>query len=124
MTEPSPSAPSIPPASGASPRLVVTETPIPPPGTAVRVTVEGRLVAIFNVGGSLYGLDSECGHHKAPLEEGTVANGVVTCRKHGAQFRLDSGQVAGGNFLIRRAAHPVRAYRVQAQDGKIAVELR
>ncbi len=124
MSDSSSSAQPIPPASSVSPRLVVTDTPVPAPGGAVRVTVEGRPVAVFNVGGSLYGLDSECGHHKAPLEEGSVANGVVKCRKHGARFRLDTGEVAGGNFLVRRGTHPVRVYHVQAKDGRIVVEIR
>jgi len=102
-------------------RWILTDTLVPPPGESTRVVVEGRAVAIFNVGGRLYGLASECGHRGAPLEHGSVKEGVVSCSKHGAQFRLDSGAVVGGNMFVRRSTHPVRTYAVQSRGGNVAV---
>jgi 3-phenylpropionate/trans-cinnamate dioxygenase ferredoxin subunit len=102
-------------------RWILTDTLVPPPGGSIRVVVEGRAVAIFNVGGRFYGLASECGHRGAPLEDGSVKDGVVSCNKHGAQFRLDTGTVTGGNIFVRRSTHPVRTYSVQSRGGKVAV---
>ncbi len=102
-------------------RWILTDTLVPPPGESTRVVVEGRAVAIFNVGGRLYGLASECGHRGAPLEQGSVKDGVVSCNKHGAQFRLDSGAVVGGNIFVRRSTRPVRTYTVQSRGGKVTV---
>lgn len=104
-------------------RWVLTDTMVPPPGESTRVVVEGRAVAIFNVGGRLYGLASECGHRGAPLEHGPVKDGVVSCSKHGAQFRLDSGIVVGGNIFVRRSTRPVQTYTVQSRGGNVAVGL-
>jgi nitrite reductase/ring-hydroxylating ferredoxin subunit len=102
-------------------RWILTNALVPPPGESTRVVVEGGAVAIFNVGGRLYGLASECGHRGAPLEHGAVKDGVVSCSKHGAQFRLDSGSVVGGNIFVRRSTHPVRTYAVQSRGGYLAV---
>jgi len=105
-------------------RWVQTDSLVPPPGESIRVVVEGRAVAIFNAGGRLYGLASECGHRDAPLEQGSVKDLVVSCRKHGAQFRLDTGSVVGGNMFVRRSTRPVRTYAVQSRGGNVAVGVR
>lgn len=118
-----PQADSLPPSGKGGPtRLVETETAVPMSGTAIRVVVEGRPVAVYNVSGLLYGLDAECGHGKGPLDEGTVRDGCVTCPKHKAQYDLRSGEVVGGNFLIRRISKPVRVYRIQVKNGHLVVE--
>ncbi len=105
-------------------RWILTEALVPPPGESTRVVVEGRAVAIFNVAGRLYGLASECGHRGAPLEHGSVKDGVVSCNKHGAQFRLNSGTVVGGNIFVRRSTRPVGTYTVQSRGGNVAVGVR
>jgi nitrite reductase/ring-hydroxylating ferredoxin subunit len=102
-------------------RWILTDTLVPPPGESTRVVVEGKAVAVFNVGGRLYGLASECGHRGAPLEQGSVKDGVVSCKKHGAQFRMDSGTVVGGNIFVRRSTRPVRTYTVQRRGANVAV---
>jgi nitrite reductase/ring-hydroxylating ferredoxin subunit len=102
----------------------VTSTPIPAPGSSVRVAVNGMLVAVFNVEGRLYGLEAQCGHRKGPLDQGTITGTAVKCPWHGAQFELESGEVVGGNFFVRRATRPVRAFRVWSACGLIAITER
>ncbi len=118
-----PPADPVPPSGeGGLTRLIETTTAVPMAGTAVRVVVEGRPVAVYNVSGLLYGLDAECGHGRGPLDQGTVRDGCVTCPKHKAQYDLRSGEVVGGNFLIRRISKPVRVYRIQVKNGNLVVE--
>jgi nitrite reductase/ring-hydroxylating ferredoxin subunit len=102
----------------------VTTTPIPAPGSSVRVAVNGTLVAVFNVEGRLYGLEAQCGHRQGPLDQGTINGTTVKCPWHGAQFELESGEVVGGNFFIRRATRPVRSFRVWSAHGLVAIAER
>ena len=57
-----------------------------PPGTARQFTVNGRKLALFNVGGAVYAIDDTCTHRGGPLSEGLVAGTKVTCPWHGAVF--------------------------------------
>lgn len=79
------------------------------------------VVAVFNSAGRLFALEAECGHRKGPLDRGTVSDGAVACPWHGVRFDLESGEVIGGNFLVRRLTKSVRAFRVRAVDGRIAL---
>jgi len=87
----------------------------PVPGAAIRVSAEGHEVAVFNVGGLLFGVDARCTHVGGPMDRGSVAGTVVTCPLHGSQFDLRTGAVVRGP-----ASRPLRAYRVRAEgDGLV-----
>jgi len=102
----------------------VTTVPIPAPGSSVRVAANGTEVAVFNVGDRLYGLEARCSHREGPLDRGTISEGAVKCPWHGAQFDLESGAVVGGNFFVRRATRPLRAFRVRSAEGYVAIAER
>ena len=63
-----------------------------PPGTAREVVAGGRILAIFNVGGTLRAVDGICPHAGGPLAEGQVTDGIVTCPWHGWQYDLSTGK--------------------------------
>jgi nitrite reductase (NADH) small subunit len=63
-----------------------------PPGTAREIVVGERVVALFNIEGTLYALDGVCPHQGGPLAEGEVTGCVVTCPWHGWQFDVRTGQ--------------------------------
>lgn len=90
----------------------------PPPGRAVRVVVEGRTIAVFNLGTGLYAIDAACTHVRGPLEKGEVSGGIVTCPWHGSQFDVRTGEVRRGP-----AVQPVRSYPVRIENQKLVVEL-
>jgi nitrite reductase/ring-hydroxylating ferredoxin subunit len=100
-------------------RLVeVTETTDVPPGTARAVDVEGRAVALFNIGGSYYAIDDTCTHRGGPLSEGEVDGTVVTCPWHGARFDVTTGQVLGPP-----AAEGVARYDVRVDGKGVKIEM-
>lgn len=63
-----------------------------PPGTAMELTVQGRVIALYNVEGRFYAIDGICPHAGGPLGEGRLSGNVVTCPWHGWQFDVSSGQ--------------------------------
>lgn len=88
----------------------------PAPGHAIRVSVNGTPVAIFNLGTTLVGLDAECPHEGGPLDEGPVDGGNVTCPWHGSVFRLSDGALIEGP-----AESPVKPYRVTLDGTTLVV---
>jgi len=62
-----------------------------PPGSGRKVTVDGRWVALFHLGGEYHAIDHLCLHRGGPLADGAVRDGVVTCPWHGWQFDVRTG---------------------------------
>lgn len=78
-----------------------------PPGHAIEVVVDSRVIAIVNVAGQFHALDGICPHQGGPLGKGTTAAGVLTCPWHGWQFDVRTGrhllssQLAQERFPLR-----------------------
>ncbi len=86
-------------------------------GKLTRVDVSGIPAVLLKQGRSIYAIGATCSHLGGPLDEGTVADGVVTCPWHGSGFCMADGSVANGPAVY---AQPTFAVRVRT--GK--VELR
>ncbi len=85
-----------------------------PAGTGKAISVDGRRIALFNVGGTVYAIDDTCTHEEASLAEGAVSGEVVACPKHGSRFNLRTGRV-----LSLPAVIPVNTYPVKVEDGQV-----
>ncbi|CAI8026657.1 Rieske domain-containing protein [Geodia barretti] len=61
-----------------------------------RVTVQGRIVALFHVSGQVYALDHFCYHAGGPLELGDIEDShgrlCVVCPWHRHSITLDTGE--------------------------------
>ena len=88
------------------------------PGTGRCITVNGKEIALFNVGGVFHAIDNTCIHRGGPLGEGELDGAVVTCPWHGWQYDVRTGQ----NEFDR--AIQLRTYDVQVEDGEIRVRIR
>jgi len=62
------------------------------PGTSAEAVAGDRIVALFNVEGTIYALDGVCPHQGGPLGEGALVGCEVTCPWHGWQFDVRTGQ--------------------------------
>lgn len=63
-----------------------------PPRQGRLFEVEGRQVAVFNVGGSFHAISNVCEHQGGPLAEGDLEGCIVTCPWHGWTYDVTSGQ--------------------------------
>ncbi len=61
------------------------------PGQSRLVTVNGRMVGLFNVGGTFHAIDNVCLHRGGPLHEGGLGGRIVTCPWHGWQYDVTTG---------------------------------
>jgi len=88
------------------------------PGQTKLVQAGNCDIALFNVGGDLYALDSSCTHQWGPLAEGQLEGNVVTCPWHGASFDVRTGEVLGPP-----AQSNVERYTVRVRGSEIEVEV-
>jgi 3-phenylpropionate/trans-cinnamate dioxygenase ferredoxin component len=64
-----------------------------PENDGTYVEVEGKGIALFNLGGEIYALDNACTHVGGPLSQGRVEEGEVECPWHGSRFDIRTGEV-------------------------------
>ncbi|MDG2382894.1 MAG: Rieske (2Fe-2S) protein [Pirellulaceae bacterium] len=62
-----------------------------PDGTGEAYTIKGRIVAIFNEGGTFQAIDDLCPHMGASLAAGHLEDGVVSCPWHAWRFKTCDG---------------------------------
>ena len=62
-------------------------------GTVRELQIEGKAVAVANVGGKFYAINNMCLHRGGPLGQGPLQGKVVTCPWHGWQYDVTNGKV-------------------------------
>ncbi len=88
------------------------------PGTGKVCEVEGRCIALFNVGGAFYALDNTCKHRGGPLGEGDLEGSVVTCPWHGWQYDVTSGKNVLPNPTVA-----VDCFKVTVEGDNVCAEI-
>jgi 3-phenylpropionate/trans-cinnamate dioxygenase ferredoxin subunit len=91
-----------------------------PEGEARGFTLDGREIAVVNLGGGEFrALDDICSHQHSHLSEGEVDVDFETieCPKHGSTFDLETGKPRS-----LPATTPVRVYKVKVEDDDILIE--
>jgi len=92
-----------------------------PAGEARRFAVDGRLVAVVNLGDEGFrAVDALCSHEHYYLDEGEVDVDLETieCPKHGSTFDL-----ATGRARTLPAITPVDVFTVMVTDDDVLIEV-
>lgn len=87
------------------------------PGTSQCVHLGAVQVGIFRETDSVFAIENVCPHRGAPLHEGFVKDGYVTCPWHQWQFQLNNGVCRN----IPQAK--VASYAVEVRDDAIWVDV-
>jgi 3-phenylpropionate/trans-cinnamate dioxygenase ferredoxin subunit len=90
------------------------------PGTARKVEVDGRPVALVRCGDDVYAIGDTCSHANVSLSEGEVVceEREIECWKHGSTFSLVDGEPQS-----LPATQPVPVYDVEVRDGDVVVRV-
>jgi nitrite reductase/ring-hydroxylating ferredoxin subunit len=99
------------------PYVAVARASEVPPGKSIGVRVDGRPIAVFNVGGEFRAVDGACPHRGAALWQGFVDDGIVTCPLHGYRFELATGD------SVMPPGFEVGCYGVRVRDEVVEVEI-
>ncbi len=87
-----------------------------PDGMIREFELDGKAVAVANVGGQLYAIDNTCLHRGGPLGQGELEDNVVTCPWHGWQYDVATGKVTAN------PAVGVKTYAVELRGDDIFVD--
>jgi nitrite reductase/ring-hydroxylating ferredoxin subunit/uncharacterized membrane protein len=90
-----------------------------PDGAHRKVDAGKVSLLLYRSGSGILALDSVCSHMGGPLEEGTIADGCVTCPWHGSTFRLGDGHIVRGP-----ATTPQPSYEARVNAGQVEVRRR
>jgi nitrite reductase/ring-hydroxylating ferredoxin subunit/uncharacterized membrane protein len=85
-------------------------------GEMLRARVGDAEVLVARSGGRLQAIAALCTHRGAPLDQGELSDGCVTCPWHGSIFSLADGSVERGP-----ASAPQPPYSVRERDGRVEV---
>jgi nitrite reductase/ring-hydroxylating ferredoxin subunit len=88
-------------------------------GSHRKVDAAGVPVLLARTAAGLWALANTCSHMGGPLDEGTFADGCVTCPWHGSTFRGSDGSIARGP-----ASTPQPRYETRVANGRIQVRVR
>lgn len=88
-----------------------------PPGTIRELQVEGKVIALANVGGKFYAVDNVCLHRGGPLGQGLLQNQNVTCPWHAWQYDVTTGKV------LQNPAVGVDCYPTEVRGQDVFVDL-
>lgn len=86
-------------------------------GTGKSFQVQGKNVAVFNLGGKYAAIDNVCKHKGGSLGDGTLENDTVTCPLHGWQYNVTNGDCA------TNPAVKIDTYTVKLVGEDITLEL-
>ncbi len=82
---------------------------------ALKVTLEGRDIAVLQVEGEIYALDDRCPHKGGPLSAGWVEDGAVFCPLHGWKFNLKTGACE------TNCERPIQTHEVRIRENEVQI---
>jgi len=85
------------------------------------VSVEGREILIVRTSEGLFAVEDLCPHAEQPLSTGTVDGTLLTCRHHGVQIDLRTGQVVDSMGFL--GLQPSNVFAVEETGGSIWIDL-
>ena len=93
------------------------------PGTMKGVEVDGRKLLLANVDGTYYAIQRKCPHMGFDLCKGTLHDGQVTCRMHGATFDLRTGEAVEKAKLLflKTLPKPAKTFPVKVEDRQVMI---
>lgn len=94
---------------------VASATEVPPNGRK-SIIVDDVPALLVRVGNDFFAIEDVCSHDGQPLTDGPVADGAITCPRHGARFDLKTG-----NALCMPATRAIPTFAVQVRDDEVFV---
>ncbi|GAB6050504.1 hypothetical protein JCM16106_13520 [Hydrogenophilus islandicus] len=100
--------------------MVVAKVDEFPVGSYRVVPLDDTEVIVVRSDVGFYAVENRCSHAEVPLAGGTIADGAITCPRHGARFCLKSGAALSPPAVEAIATFPVRVENgvVEVRDAR------
>ncbi len=101
--------------------LKVAQTSEIKDGEKKKVTVDGKVILLTQIGTAYYAIDNKCPHMGGSLYDGNLDGKTITCPKHGSIFDVTTGEVvqSGKIAFIRVKVKNTTAYPVKVEGTDI-----
>jgi nitrite reductase (NADH) small subunit len=86
-------------------------------GEVQEVQIEGKTIAVANVGGKFYAINNTCLHRGGPLGQGTLSGTTITCPWHGWSFDVTNGK------LVHNQTAGLACYPVEVRGDELFVDV-
>ena len=78
------------------------------------VPLEDTSAVVVRTSEGFFALENRCSHAEVALAGGTIADGTITCPRHGARFSLRTGEP-----LTPPAYEAVTVFPVRVENGRV-----
>lgn len=85
------------------------------------ISVQGRKILIVRTADGLFAVEDSCPHAQQELSSGKVDGTLLTCRHHGVQIDLRTGQVTWSMGFL--GLQPLNIFTVEETGGSIWIDL-
>ena len=89
-----------------------------PEGDVMAVRVEGKEIALYEVGGEVFATDNICTHGHARLSDGFLDGREIECPLHQGKFDVCSGQA-----LCAPLTENIKTYTVRIENMRVMLKL-
>ena len=79
--------------------------------------LNGKELALYNVGGQFHAVENFCPHKGAPLADGDLSGHTIECAWHGWRFDVRTGA------CLNNPSEPVETYEVIVEDEWIKIKV-
>ncbi|HJT70054.1 MAG TPA: Rieske (2Fe-2S) protein [Terriglobales bacterium] len=96
---------------------LTTESELPGPGEAKEFDLNGKLICVANVNGTITAIDNVCLHMGGPLGQGYIEGGKIVCPWHGWEYDPGTGEL-GDDPESKLDVYPIRI-----ENGNVLIEM-
>jgi len=82
-------------------------------------------ILLTKKGDTIFAISDKCPHLGTSLMKGTIKDGVITCKSHGAQIDVETGDILEKAHIgfVKMPTKRAKKYPVIIDEGKVFVEL-
>lgn len=86
---------------------------------------EGHQIYLSRIGDKVYAIADKCPHMHTSLMKGSIEDGIITCKSHGAKINLIDGEILERAHMgfIKLHTRRAKTYEVSIEDEKVFIEI-